>query len=197
MTMKNTKITMREQFKMSKMGSEGFPPCGDMPYLIGKLKDAGLKLEGSILDAGCGQGRFARYIAQSGGIDDVTGVDESEACINLAIERSPGHVVAELSFEQGDVSKFLKKRRKRFHTIAAFNLLEYAEKPEVMIKLLISKVRKDGFLIGSVWTGGALPNARHLWEDIKSFKKQFPGLEIIEMHKPDMKCIVFIHKKVK
>jgi len=182
---------------MSKMGSESCPPCGDMPYLIGKLKDAGLKLEGSVLDAGCGQGRFARYVSQLGGIEDVTGVDESGQCIGLAVDRSPGHTVADLSFKHDDVSKFLKSKRKRFHTIAAFNILEYAEKPEVLIKLLISKVRKDGFLVGSVWTGGALPNARNLWEDVKSFKKQFPSLKIIEMHKPDMKCIVFIHKKVK
>jgi len=194
----NTNLSTRDRYKNSQIAHDKFPPCDDMPYLITRLNEQGFKVGGKILDAGCGQGRFGRYMAQIAGITDVLGIDESHDAINVANTRVPGRAASIIEFQNTEVLEFLKKnqRKRRFDIIGAFNLLEYVEDPKEVLKKLIAALPKHhGFLIGSVYVGNVLPHSTNHWQEPGAFIKEFPELTIVDMKNPDLGCVVFMYKQ--
>ena len=194
--MKHTKITQRERFQMGKIGPEGFPPCGDMVSLIKRLEGDGLKIGGSVLDAGCGQCRFGRYLSQLTPITSVLGVDQSGEAISIARARRPGRVENKLEFRNEEIDTFLKSNNNKFSIVGAFNILEYVDKPGQTLSRLQTSVKTNGFLVGSVYLGEILPDAKNAWETVEEFQKDFPKLTVVDMNK-NLGCIVFIYHKIK
>jgi len=194
----NTHLTVRDRYKNSQIAHDKFPPCGDMPYLILRLKDAGFDVKGKILDAGCGQGRFGGYMSQLAGITDVLGIDESRDAINAAKTRVPGRSADIIEFRVSEILEFLKKnqRRRRFDIIGAFNLLEHVKDPKDVIKKLISALSKNNsFLVGSVYVGDVLAHSINHWQEPKDFIKEFPELTVVDMKNSDLGCVVFMYKQ--
>ena len=60
-TVENTRLSHRDRFKNSQIAHDKFPPCGEMTYLIDRLRENGFEVHGKILDVGCGQGRFSDH----------------------------------------------------------------------------------------------------------------------------------------
>lgn len=63
------------------------PIADECEFIQTKLSHYGVRPGASVLDAGCGTGRYAIRLANSGYI--VTGIDTSSALIDLARERRP------------------------------------------------------------------------------------------------------------
>jgi len=194
----NTKLTNRDRFKNSQIAHDRFPPCGDMPYLITRLRDAGFNVEGKILDAGCGQGRFGRYMAQLAGVKEVLGIDESRDAIAVAGARIPGRAAHMIKFQLSEVTEFLNKKRnkKRYEIVSAFNLLEYVEDPQDVLSRLIAATKVNGFLVGSVHVGDVPAHSTNHWKTAESFIEKFPELTLVDMKTLDRDCAVFIHQKL-
>jgi len=194
----NTSLTTRDRYKNSMMAHDKFPPCGDMPYLITRLREQGFIVKGRILDAGCGQGRFSRYMAQLAGTTEIIGVDESKDAITVANLRKPSRAAEKIDFQRDDITACLKRNggRKRFEIIGAFNILEYVKDPKEVMKLFVFNTKTNGFIVGSVYVGDVLPYSINHWKDAKAFIKDFPDLTIIDMKSPDLGCVVFMYKKL-
>jgi len=191
-------MSSRDRYKNSQIAHDKFPPCNDMPYLIIRLKEQGFSVGGKILDAGCGQGRFGRYMAQLAGTTNVLGIDESRDAITVANTRVPGRAADMIEFQNTEVLQFLKKnqRKRRFDIIGAFNLLEYVEKPREVLKKLIEALPKhNGFLVGSVYVGKTLAHSKNHWLDTAHFIEEFPELTVVDMKNSDLGCVVFIFKQ--
>ena len=194
---KNTTITQREQFKLNMIKPEDFPPCNDITHLIGQLRGAGFQVVGKVLDCGCGHGRLGRYLVQLNGIEHVLGVDINPNAIKIAQDRAPQRALSRIDFQCEDIMPHLKEHRKRYHIISAFNILDHVKNPAKLVNAMMSHLRKDGFLIGSVPLGPLSAHGIGAWESLEDFKEQFPKLTIVEMDKPDIQCIVFMFKKVR
>jgi len=166
-----------------------------MPYLMNRLKEAGMGTGPSVLDAGCGYGRFARYLAQLTYTKEIMGVDSEFASIKIARDKSPGRALEKLSFQDIDIDDYLKKNRKKFDIIGAFNLLEYVKKPKDILRKLITATRTKGFLVGSVYLGDDLPFAKNSWVSAEAFVEEFPKLTIVDMKNGNTDCIVFMYQK--
>jgi len=195
----NTQLTQRDRYKNSQIAHDRFPPCGNMTYLITRLREQGFKVQGKLLDVGCGQGRFCRYMVQLAGIKEALGIDESKDAINVANTRIPGRAQEKIQFQISGVIDFLKGNRGKvkYDIIGAFNLLEYMEDPQDTVKRLIATLKTGSFLVGSVYVGNALPYSKHQWEDVKAFFKEFPELTPVDMKDGNTGCAVFIFNKVK
>jgi len=80
----------------------GGPAVAANPYLASELGDL---TAGSALDAGCGEGAEAIWLAQHGW--SVTGVDISTEVLARAEERARAAGVAGVSFQQADLSTWV------------------------------------------------------------------------------------------
>src|SRR5215207_3950088 len=83
------------------------------------IKRAGLRPGQTVLDAGCGSGAFLRAAADHGAV--VSGIDASEALLEIARERVPD---ADLTL--GDV-QHLPYADDRFDAVCGFNSFFYAD----------------------------------------------------------------------
>ena len=99
---------------------------------------------GSVLDAGCGDGRLCRELV-SAGVADVTGVDYSEAAIGFARVINPN-----VRFEVQDLTRLQLDRR--FDVVIAMEVIEHLppDVAEAAIARLRDHVADDGHLVVTV-----------------------------------------------
>lgn len=93
-------------------------------YLFPAVRTALGKVDGPILDIGCGNGWIARALLAEG--YDVWGVDASESGIAFASQRSPGRFFL-LNIESGELPAELAG--KSFKTIISTELIEHLYNP--------------------------------------------------------------------
>ncbi|MFH1199926.1 MAG: class I SAM-dependent methyltransferase [Candidatus Micrarchaeota archaeon] len=102
-------------------------------------------LEGKrVLDVGCGIGMFAGEFAKRG--FEVTGIDTSQKCIELARERHKG---IEFAVDDGLVMAKLKGR-KPFDSAVLFDVLEHIEDQDSLLKNIRAGLADGGVLVMSV-----------------------------------------------
>ena len=101
----------REQFESMYQATAPWDIAGPQPSFVG-LEEAGA-IQGSVLDAGCGTGENALYLASRG--HEVWGID----FVPLAIERAQAKVLErglDVRFQVGDALK-LEKIGRQFDTV--------------------------------------------------------------------------------
>jgi len=111
---------------MADQGSEGF----FSPYLRKKRLSAVLpKLQGRVLDIGCGIGTLAEFVAP----ENYLGMDQDESCLEQARSRFPDHCF---------ISEF-KEGTEPFDTVVALAVIEHIPDPGSFMKLLAGFLRDD------------------------------------------------------
>jgi SAM-dependent methyltransferase len=85
------------------------------------IRSTGLRQGMTVLDVGCGAGRFCRMAAGAGA--SVTGIDAAAGMIEIARERVPGG-----RFDVGDI-QFLPYEDESFDLVAAFHSIPFAADP--------------------------------------------------------------------
>lgn len=83
--------------------ASGQDPASDVRILFALLAARGIEPR-SMLDVACGTGRHALAF-QAAGIEEVTGVDRSEAMLRVARERAPDVDLAEADFRTFDLGR--------------------------------------------------------------------------------------------
>jgi 2-polyprenyl-3-methyl-5-hydroxy-6-metoxy-1,4-benzoquinol methylase len=99
----------------------------------------------SVLDAGCGQGFFAKYYQAAHPDWHYTGIDISETLIDHLRSRYPT-----LAFEAADVTSWRPSNDERFDVIQGFELLHVLTNDELLfaaIANLASQLRPNGLLL--------------------------------------------------
>lgn len=117
-------------------------------YLEGWLPGA---LDVPILDIGCGNGRFLRFL-QDRGFRNVTGVDRSPVQVRRSREHAPGAEVL-----LGDAGIVLRDRNATFGAILAIDVLEHLTRDELFehLELILQGLRPGGALIAQVPNGAS------------------------------------------
>lgn len=95
----------------------------------------------SVLDLGCGSGRYAIAFARNG--KEVTGVDFSEKMLELSREYSETSGTSEKTdFHQADINAWMEDTEKRFDLSIGMGLFDYLTSPaDTLRKMLkVSKV---------------------------------------------------------
>lgn len=117
----------------------------------------------NVLDVGCGNGRFARYLADHPGNDapnrfHYLGIDSSRGLLDHA--RRANADLANVEFEDHDVlhleDQFVADAR-RFDVIAAFGVLHHipgATTRRALVETLVSLLSDRGVLIVTAWQFG-------------------------------------------
>ena len=99
----------------------------------------------SLLDAGCGGGRYAIPAAKAGA-SEVLGIDFSEAMLALAREKAAAESVAgACRFEVGDLLTY-EMPEKSFDYAIAIGFFDYQRDPEAALRALARAVRRRVFV---------------------------------------------------
>jgi tRNA (uracil-5-)-methyltransferase TRM9 len=127
----------------------------------------------SLLDAGCGNGRFALFLAESDRSDvHYTGVDESRALLEAARKRTcelPGP--GSLRFCQGNLLEYETLPAGSFDAIVLFGVLHHVpgfEERAALIARLGEHLSPKGHLVATIWRFGSDPRVRGRtvpWQD--------------------------------
>jgi len=96
-----------------------------------------------VLDAGCGEGRFARILAQRGA--RVTGIDLSERMIALAREEESARPLG-IRYEQMDMADLSAFTRQSFDLVIAYNSLIDVDRYELALLEAARVLRGDGHI---------------------------------------------------
>ena len=106
-----------------------------------------------VLDIGCGNGRFGRFIEKSdNALINYVGVDSSKELVVIASEVSDKFRVFEFDVVDGDLQNFLRKTG--FDVVVAFGLMHHIPGRDERLKLLAqwSKLlSEDGLMAVSFW----------------------------------------------
>lgn len=184
--------SMKQQHQMNLQGTEAYPPCDDMTLLIRQLQEAGITMGGDVLDAGCGHGRFTRFVAQLSLVATVTGVDSDLGKLERAHGLVPGRVKNKIKYVNSDIGTFLENNDERYDVIAAFGLLDFIKKPCELIKELKSRLKDGGYLIGAVAIDQPYKGAMNIWADNDEFFGDYECLSKVDIHSPDALYAVFV-----
>lgn len=118
----------------------------------------------SLLDAGCGNGRFARFLAASdrGADVDYLGIDASEALVRVARERCAHAGLRRLRFVRGDLFDDGDLLPGPFDAVVLFGVLHHVPGFEERVRLvarLATRLTAGGLLAATLWRFGADPRA--------------------------------------
>lgn len=122
-----------------------------------------------VLDAGCGNGRFARFLVGAGRGDlDYTGIDTSDALLAFASEHSEHLASEHVAGEQAAVPGFRFLRADLFDegslppgpfdAIVLFGVMHHVPGFDARVQLasrLASRLRPGGFLAATLWRFGS------------------------------------------
>ena len=117
---------------------------------------------GVLLDAGCGNGRFALFLAEAGRGDvDYTGVDKSHGLLEAARERT-SHLVGAGSrrFVEGDLFEPSSLPVGPFDTIILFGVLHHVpgfDERAALVAQLSESLSPRGHLAVTIWRFGSDP----------------------------------------
>lgn len=101
----------------------------------------------SILDIGCGNGRFLQYLLDKKKTVDYTGLDFSKKLIGIARKRFP-----RVDFIEQSMTDFqLSKRFDRVIAIASFHHVPTRKLRKIALDHMKRHLKDDGLLIISVW----------------------------------------------
>lgn len=109
--------------------------------------------DANILDLGCGDGKFLRYL-QTRGYENLSGVDISPEQIKLARDS-----IKNASINETDMMAFLKDKKNIYDCIMALDVIEHLEKSEVLpfLEAVHAALKKNGRVIFQT------PNAASPW----------------------------------
>ncbi len=106
-----------------------------------------VKRRGRILDIGCGVGRTSIKLAQAG--YEVVGEDTNRKVVNIAkryiIENYPDLRVRFITADK--FNAHLKNIKSSYDGIICSEVIEHVDKYDILLKNLISLLKKDGYLI--------------------------------------------------
>ena len=134
-----------------------------------------LPRELSVLDVGCGNGRFARYLSEATIEFSYVGVDISTRALDHARSHIPEMIPAELVQHDLLADKILPPRARRpFSLIVAFGLLHHVpgyERRRAILSELAQRLDYQGILAVSIWQFGRFDRFKNKvvsWDDLNS-----------------------------
>lgn len=99
-----------------------------------------------IIDIGCGGGLLSEALAQSGA--EVTGIDKSEALIQVAIRHAKQHELS-VHYYVDDAAALAEKQNNTFDVACCLELLEHVSQPHALIQACSDLVKPNGWLFFS------------------------------------------------
>lgn len=105
------------------------------------------KMEGEVLDIGCGNGIISINLGAAG--FNVTGVDVSEKAIEVAKSQNPFENVTFQVLPAEELVNFTRK----FDVIVCSEVLEHLEDPASLVKEISKNLKEEGILIVTVPNG--------------------------------------------
>jgi 2-polyprenyl-3-methyl-5-hydroxy-6-metoxy-1,4-benzoquinol methylase len=136
------------------------------------VESAALAERLDVVDVGCGNGRFARFLARQAPTLRYLGIDASPAMLTLAQARAPRATSVEfycLDLVEEDLGAWLGRRR--FTLAALFGVLHHvpgAERRHELVAALAERLRPGGLLALSSWQFGTFERFRSRilpWEE--------------------------------
>jgi SAM-dependent methyltransferase len=116
-----------------------------------------LKIEGDLLDVGCGEGRFLSYARRQGWKGTLTGLDFNPAMIRRSEEG--------FKIEVGPLEQFAQNARQlktKFDVVVLFDVLEHMAEPAKAVAQITTLMKENAYLCVTV------PNAQRIrffgWE---------------------------------
>ena len=104
-----------------------------------------VKKDWKVLDAACGQGRFARYYAKKG--CRVHALDINAEMLNIARERAQAEgVVDRIEFYEGDLEQFSKKGES-YDVVTCMDALDHMDDLHLAVKNLAAPLKPGGHFI--------------------------------------------------
>lgn len=117
-------------------------------------------VRGKLLDVGCGDGRFLRYVKEQG--FEVWGIDFDKKSVEN-VKRNLGiDTIFAMSLEE--FYEYAKEKNLKFDVITFFEVLEHQDKPREFLEMVKGLLKEGGYIAGSV------PNRERLfvetdWKD--------------------------------
>lgn len=128
---------------------------------------------GSVLDIGCGLGRYFPYFKNC----QITGIDYAPKTVEQAQKDYP-----EARVLVHDVVKDGLRGFSEFDFIFCAEVIEHLESPQALINEMYNAVKKDGIIITTTPYKDRIKVAEHLWEfdypDLKAMFSQFSNVAI-------------------
>ncbi len=129
----------------------------------------------SVLDVGCGNGRFARYLSEAAIQFSYVGVDISTRALDVARNQIPDSISAELVTHDLTTEAILPPRaRGPFSLIVAFGLLHHLpgyDRRRALLRELAQRLDHQGILAVSIWQFGRFDRFRNKmvsWDELES-----------------------------
>lgn len=98
-----------------------------------------------ILNAGCGTGREAIYMARTFPDSEVMAVDLSRTSLAYGIRKTAQHAITNITFRQADILELSKAfKAESFDIIASSGVLHHLEKPEDGLAVLVKLLKPGG-----------------------------------------------------
>ncbi|NQV00350.1 MAG: class I SAM-dependent methyltransferase [Parcubacteria group bacterium] len=151
-----------------------------LPEQLGHYENEVLEYIGneqSVLDVGCGVGKFLNYLATNFENMDLCGVDISE----VAIDYAKNNYSDKITFLTIDNIKDFDPR-KMYDIIVLHQILEHMEDPENFLKEVLKHLKVSGKVIISVPNANFSYDANHLWsfveDDLKKLLSDFKDITI-------------------
>ncbi len=143
-----------------------------------KVLDRFVKVDPSwkVLDAACGQGRFARYYAKKG--CKVHALDINAKMLDIARERAEAEGVRnKIEFFEGDVETF-SKGGEEFDLVTCMDALDHMDDLNLAVKNLVKPLKKGGlFIVTYTSTESIYGRLRALYTSI-NYRKQDKEVDI-------------------
>jgi 2-polyprenyl-3-methyl-5-hydroxy-6-metoxy-1,4-benzoquinol methylase len=103
-------------------------------------------VRGKLLDVGCGNGRFLRYVKEQG--FEVWGIDFDKKSVEN-VKRNLGiDTVFAMSLEE--FYEYAKEKNLKFDVITFFEVLEHQDKPREFLEMVKGLLKEGGYIAGSV-----------------------------------------------
>ncbi len=135
----------------------------------------GYHRELSVLDVGCGNGRFARYLSEAAIEFSYVGVDISTRALDVARNHIPESISAELVPHDLLTEEILPPRARRpFSLIVAFGLLHHLpgyDRRRALLRELAQRLDHQGILAVSIWQFGRFDRFKNKmvsWDELES-----------------------------
>jgi SAM-dependent methyltransferase len=120
-------------------------------------------VRGKLLDVGCGDGRFLRYVKEQG--FEVWGIDFDKKSVENARRNLGIDTVFAMSLEE--FYEHAKEKNLKFDVITFFEVLEHQDKPREFLEMVKGLLKEGGYIAGSV------PDRERLL--VEEFWKHFHG----------------------